>query len=43
VGALHVDDYNNDAHTFTRNVLNRFRDRAPLDQPASAATEDMAR
>lgn len=34
VGALHVDDYDNDAERFVRNVVSRFLDPAPIPQPA---------
>lgn len=37
VGALHIDDYDNDAERFVRNVVRRFLDAAPLTQPASNA------
>ncbi len=36
VGALHVDDYENDAERFVRNVITRFLDPAPIAQPSAA-------
>lgn len=41
-GALHIDDYRNDAERFFRNVLTRFLDPAPIAQPAAAKKEPHA-
>lgn len=38
-GALHIDDYQNDAETFMRNVLTRFLDPDPLAQPTTASAQ----
>lgn len=33
VGALHIDEYDNDAERFTKNILMRFLDPAPIQPP----------
>ena len=41
-GALHIDDYCNEAERFFRNVLTRFLDPAPIAQPVAAEGEPHA-